>query len=75
IHMQVWSTEPGVQFYGGNFMQGKENGKGGKPLGYRTAFCLEPQHFPDSPNRPEYPTTVLMPGDTFRSVISYRFGR
>jgi aldose 1-epimerase len=70
--MEVWTTEPGVQFYTGNFLNGAP-GKGGKPYNYRGAFCLETEHFPDSPNRPEFPSTVLKPGETFKSTTIYKF--
>lgn len=72
--MEVLTNEPGLQFYGGNFMTGKDVGKGGKAYAYRGAFCLETQHFPDSPNKPEFPTTVLNPGQEYYSVCVYKFG-
>ncbi len=56
--MEVWTTEPGLQFYSGNFLTGSDIGFSGKPYGLRSAFCLEAQHFPDSPNHPEFPSTV-----------------
>jgi aldose 1-epimerase len=71
--MEVWTTEPGLQFYGGNFLNGKDVGKSGKPYLFRSAFCLETQHFPDSPNHANFPSTVLMPGETYHSVCVYRF--
>ncbi len=71
--LELWTSEPGVQFYSGNFLEGKFAGKGGKVYGKRSAFCLEPQHFPDSPNRPEFPSVVLRPGETYRNTFSYRF--
>ena len=71
--LELWTSEPGVQFYSGNFLEGKFAGKGGKVYGKRTAFCLEPQHFPDSPNRPEYPPVVLRPGETYGNTFEYRF--
>lgn len=71
--MEVWTTEPGIQFYSGNFLDGSLTGKSGKTYGYRTGFCLEPQHFPDSPNRPEFPSTTLKPGEEYRTVTEYRF--
>lgn len=71
--MEVWTTEPGLQFYGGNFLNGKDTGKSGKPFLFRTAFCLETQHFPDSPNQPSFPPTALRPGDTYHSTCIYRF--
>src|SRR5438067_11606165 len=60
--MEVWTTEPGVQFYTGNFLDGSNKGKGGKVYKHRYGFCLETQHFPDSPNQPKFPSTVLKPG-------------
>jgi aldose 1-epimerase len=73
IQMDVSTTEPGVQFYGGNFLDEKVVGKGGKVYGFRTGFCLETQHFPDSPNQPSFPSTVLKPGDEYKSTTIYRF--
>jgi aldose 1-epimerase len=70
--MEVWTTEPGVQFYTGNYLDGAA-GKGGKPYGFRNGFCLETQHYPDSPNRPEFPSTVLRRGGRFRSTTVYKF--
>lgn len=71
--MEVLTTEPGVQFYTGNFLDGSLTGKGGKVYGHRTGFCLETQHFPDSPNQPKFPSTVLKPGSEYRSTTVYRF--
>ncbi len=71
--LELWTSEPGVQFYSGNFLEGKFAGKGGKVYGKHAAFCLEPQHYPDSPNRPEYPSVVLKPGETYRNTFEYRF--
>ncbi|MCC6590035.1 MAG: galactose mutarotase [Bryobacterales bacterium] len=71
--MQVLTTEPGVQFYTGNFLDGTLTGKQGKVYRKRYGFCLETQHFPDSPNRPEFPSVVLKPGETYRSTTIYRF--
>lgn len=71
--MEVISTEPGVQFYSGNFLDGTLIGKGGKVYGFRNGFCFEPQHFPDSPNHKSFPSTVLRPGETYRNTIIYRF--
>lgn len=71
--MEVWTTEPGLQFYSGNFLNPGEQGKGGKTHDFRTAFCLEAQHFPDSPNQPEFPTTVLRPGELYAQKTIYRF--
>jgi aldose 1-epimerase len=71
--LQVLTTEPGVQFYTGNFLDGTAHGKGGVLYAYRTAFCLETQHFPDSPNHPSFPSTELKPGQTYRSTTVFRF--
>jgi aldose 1-epimerase len=71
--LEVSTTEPGVQFYSGNFLDGTIHGKDGKVYGYRSAFCLETQHFPDSPNHPNFPSTVLKPGQTYRSTSTYKF--
>jgi aldose 1-epimerase len=72
-YMEVYSTEPGVQLYTGNHLKGTETGKSGVTYSSRTGFCLETQHFPDSPNKPEFPTTLLLPGDTLHSTTIYRF--
>jgi aldose 1-epimerase len=69
----VLTTEPGVQFYTGNTLDGSEAGKGGHRYGPRSAFCMETQHFPDSPNRPEFPSVVLRPEASFQSETVYRF--
>ena len=71
--MEVWTTEPGVQFYTGNFLDGSITGKGGWVYQTRNGFCFEPQHYPDSPNQPGFPTTVLKPGQTFQNTIIYKF--
>ncbi|MEM9935991.1 MAG: galactose-1-epimerase, partial [Bacteroidota bacterium] len=71
--MEVYTTEPGLQFYGGNFLNGTTIGKRGKPYGRRTAFCLETQHFPDSPNQPHFPSTLLQPGESYYSECVYQF--
>jgi aldose 1-epimerase len=71
--MQVWTTEPGLQFYTGNFLDGTLKGKGGKPYPARGAFCMETQHYPDSPNKPAFPSTELKPGTTYHSTTVYRF--
>lgn len=71
--MEVWTTEPGVQFYTGNFLDGSRPGKSGKPYPRRSGFCLETQHYPDSPNRPNFPTTTLRKGAVYRSTTIYRF--
>lgn len=70
--LEVLTTQPGVQFYTGNFLNGKVDGIGGA-FNYRSAFALETQHFPDSPNHPNFPTTVLHPGETFHETTVYRF--
>jgi len=72
--MEVWSDEPGLQFYAGNFLDGTLTGKGGKVYQRRTGFCMEPQHFPDSPNKPNFPSTELKPGQTYHNTIIYKFG-
>jgi aldose 1-epimerase len=73
IIMQIFSSEPGLQFYSGNFMQGKNNLKRGSKDDFRTAFCLEPQHFPDSPNQPVFPSTILEVGKVYETVSIYKF--
>jgi aldose 1-epimerase len=72
--MEVYTNEPGLQFYGGNFLDGTDTGKYGRPYDFRTSFCLETQHFPDSPNQPEFPSTILEPGEEYYSVCVYKFG-
>jgi aldose 1-epimerase len=71
--MEVSTTEPGVQFYTGNNLDGSITGKGGRTYEPRSGFCLETQHFPDSPNQPGFPSTIIRPGDTYRSETVYRF--
>jgi aldose 1-epimerase len=71
--MEVFTTEPGVQFYAGNFLDGAIKGKGGCMYIRRGGFCLETQHYPDSPNQPQFPNTILRPGETFRSQTVYKF--
>ena len=71
--MQVWTTEPGVQFYTGNFLDGTLTGKSGKLYPHRSGFCLETQHYPDSPNQPSFPTTTLKKGATYKSTTIYKF--
>lgn len=71
--LQMLTTEPGVQFYSGNFLDGSITGKGGAVYTRRYGFCLEAQHFPDSPNQPHFPTTILQPGETYRQTTVYRF--
>jgi aldose 1-epimerase len=71
--LEVLTTEPGVQFYTGNFLDGKIVGKGGKTYGRRYGFCLETQHYPDSPNKPSFPSTVLRPGATYDTTTVFKF--
>ena len=71
--MEVWTTEPGIQLYTGNFLDGTLVGKSGKAYQRRSGFCLETQHYPDSPNKPNFPTTTLKKGATFKSTTIYRF--
>ncbi len=73
IVMDVFTQEPGMQFYSGNFMQGNNTFKSGARDEYRTAFALETQHFPDAPNHPDFPSIVLEPEDTYRTVSEYQF--
>ena len=72
--LEVSTTEPGIQFYSGNFLKGTVTGKGGRAYAYRTGLALETQHFPDSPNQPQFPSTVLQPGQTYRSQTVFAFG-
>jgi aldose 1-epimerase len=72
--LKVTTDQPGVQFYTGNFLNGSLTGKDGKVYRQYSGFCLETQHYPDSPNEPAFPSTVLLPGDTFRSSTTYAFG-
>jgi aldose 1-epimerase len=71
--MEVWSTEPGLQFYCGNFLDGTITGKEGRVYQFRNAIVMEPQHFPDSPNHDNFPSTVLHPGETYHNTIIYKF--
>ena len=72
IVLEVSSTEPAVQFYCGNFLDGTIKGKKGQVYAFRSGFCLEPQHYPDSPNHPAFPSTVLQPGQTYHNTIIYK---
>lgn len=72
--LEVYTNEPGMQFYGGNFLTGSDTGKRGKEYEHRSAFCLETQHFPDSPNKPGFPEVILNPGEEYNSVCIYKFG-
>ncbi|WP_346863436.1 aldose epimerase family protein [uncultured Draconibacterium sp.] len=71
--MEVYTIEPGIQFYGGNFLDGTIEGKYGISVDFRGALCLETQHFPDSPNKPEFPSVKLMPGEKYHSLCIYKF--
>ena len=71
--MEVWTQEPGVQFYCGNFLDGSNVGKRGVAYDFRTGFCLETQHFPDSPNQATFPSIILHPGETYNTSTIYRF--
>ncbi len=71
--MDVYTTEKGIQLYTGNFLDGKLRGKGGKTYVYRGGFCLEAQNFPDAPNKPNFPNSILRPGRTYRQTTVYRF--
>jgi aldose 1-epimerase len=72
--MTIATTEPGIQFYSGNFLDGTLVGKGGRGYPHRSGFCLETQHYPDSPNHPHFPSTVLRPGETYSSQTVFTFG-
>ena len=71
--MDIFTEEPGIQFYGGNFMDGSDIGKYGKKFLYRESFALETQHFPDSPNQPSFPNIILLPGDIYKTKSIYKF--
>ncbi|HWX92857.1 MAG TPA: aldose epimerase family protein [Terriglobales bacterium] len=71
--LQILTDQPGIQFYTGNFLDGSITGKGGKVYNHRYAFCLETQHFPDSPNHPSFPTTTLKPGQHYHTVTIFKF--
>ncbi len=71
--LEIWTTEPGIQFYTGNYLDGTLKGKAGKVYQQRYGFCLETQHFPDSPNRPSFPSTVLKPHQTYRTTTVLKF--
>ena len=72
--MEIYTTEPGLQFYSGNFLDGTLRGKGGVVYGHRYGFVMETQHFPDSPNHPAFPSTILRPGQQYRSRTIFKFG-
>ena len=71
--LEVSTTEPGLQFYSGNFLDGTITGKGGVKYGRRAGFCLETQHYPDSPNHANFPSTVLRPGQEYRTTTVFKF--
>ncbi|MGE4489256.1 MAG: aldose epimerase family protein [Kiritimatiellales bacterium] len=71
--MEVLTDQPGIQFYCGNFLRGTQIGKSGRPYLHRSGLCLETQHFPNSPNRPAFPSTILRPGETYKTSTAYRF--
>jgi aldose 1-epimerase len=71
--MTIHTVEPGLQFYSGNFLDGTITGKGGVVYGHRSGLCLETQHFPDSPNHANFPSTVLRPGEVYQTRTVYRF--
>ena len=71
--MEIFTTEPGIQFYGGNFMDGSDIGKYEKRFLYRESFALEPQHYPDSPNNQSFPNVFLSPAETYKSSSIYKF--
>jgi len=72
--MEVYTTEPGIQFYSGNFLDGTLTGVGSTQYVHRYGFCLETQHFPDSPNQPSFPSTELKPEQAYSSMTVYKFG-
>ena len=71
--MEVYTTEPAIQFYSGNFLDGTITGQDGKIIKHRTGLCLETQHYPDSPNQPKFPNTILKPGETYQTSTIYKF--
>ena len=73
-YMEVFTTEPGIQFYSGNFLNGTLTGtRGGKKYIKHAGLCLETQHYPDSPNQPDFPNTILKPGETYKHTTVYKF--
>ena len=72
--LEITTEEPGIQFYSGNFLDGTIKGKGGHVYKLRSGFCLETQHYPDSPNQPKFPSTILKPGETYKTKTVFRFG-
>jgi aldose 1-epimerase len=73
--LDISTTEPGIQFYSGNFLDGTITGKGGQAYRHRSGLCLETQHFPDSPNHPNFPSTVLRPNERYQSRTVFTFSR
>jgi len=71
--LEIRTLEPGIQFYCGNFLDGKLKGKSGKPYVHRGGFCLETQHYPDSPNQPDFPSSILRRGEEYRTKTTFRF--
>jgi aldose 1-epimerase len=72
--MEVYTTEPGIQFYSGNFLNGTlKHTRGGMKYVKHAGLCLETQHFPDSPNQPAFPNTILKPGETYQQITVYKF--
>jgi aldose 1-epimerase len=71
--MEIRTTEPGIQFYCGNFLDGRLKGKSGQPYVHRGGFCLETQHYPDSPNQLNFPSTILKPGEEYRTTTVFKF--
>jgi aldose 1-epimerase len=72
--MDILTTEPGLQFYSGNFLDGSITGKGGSVYHFRYGLALETQHYPDSPNHPNFPSTILRPGQQYRTRTVFQFG-
>ena len=72
--LEITTDEPGIQFYAGNFLDGTVKGKSGRVYAHRTGFCLETQHYPDSPNKPDFPTTILKPGQEYKTRTVFKFG-
>jgi aldose 1-epimerase len=70
--LEVYTTEPGLQFYTGNFLDGKFINHDGKPINFHTALCMETQHFPNSPNQPNFPSTILKPGEKYHTITIYK---
>jgi len=71
--MEIFTNEPGIQFYSGNFLDGTLTGKDGKVYGHRSGFCLETQHYPDSPNKPNFPSVILLPGQIYQTTTIHKF--